>query len=94
MTETGSVALSVTGMICGSCRARVRNALADVAGVRSVEVDLERGEATVLLGAPASPSTASLVAAVEAVGFRAAPGEAPAGGLPVLGSRGGSCCSR
>ena len=38
---------AVDGLVCGLCAARTRTALTGVEGVRSVEVDLERGVAVV-----------------------------------------------
>lgn len=43
----GSTMLAVDGLVCGMCAARTQSALSDIEGVRSVEVDLERGVAVV-----------------------------------------------
>lgn len=42
-----TVELEVKGMTCGSCAARVRNALTRVSGVDGMSVDLIKGRATV-----------------------------------------------
>ncbi len=59
--------LKITGMTCGHCRMHVQKALAEVAGVEAVTVDLAAGRAEVVGQAP----VASLVAAVEAEGYTA-----------------------
>jgi copper chaperone len=60
--------LKITGMSCNNCVGHVRQALAAVAGVSGpVEVNLERGEATV--AGNADPK--ALVAAVAAEGYSA-----------------------
>ena len=43
----GSTTFAVDGLVCGLCAARTHTALAGIEGVRSVEVDLERGVAEV-----------------------------------------------
>ena len=56
--------LRIEGLLCTACAANVRRRLERVAGVRSAEVDLERGEARVAYdGARATPE--ALAAAVE-----------------------------
>ncbi len=55
----------VAGMSCGHCRASVKSAIADVAGVESVSVDLSSGRATV----HGRHDPAAVVAAVEARGY-------------------------
>ncbi len=60
--------LNIQGMSCGHCVGAVRDALAKVPGVdRVVDVDLERGRATVTGDADAD----QLIAAVTAAGFTA-----------------------
>ncbi len=63
------IELKVEGMSCSHCAATVEKALSDVRGVRSVAVDLSRGTAKVEGEAPVE----TLVAAVTAEGYRAAP---------------------
>lgn len=41
--------LTVEGMMCGHCKAHVEKALADLTGVTSAQVDLEKKTATVAL---------------------------------------------
>jgi Cu+-exporting ATPase len=71
--------LDVTGMTCASCQSHVREALAKVAGVSDVDVNLITGEATVSFAAAAeAPQSGVLVAAVEEAGYGArvlAPGD-------------------
>lgn len=43
----GSTTFAVDGLVCGLCAARTRSALSDIEGIRTVEVDLERGVAVV-----------------------------------------------
>ncbi len=62
--------LRITGMSCDHCVRAVRGALAGVPGVRSAEVDLATGLATVIWEA-ALPDAAKLLAAVEGEGFQA-----------------------
>lgn len=57
---------AVEGLVCGLCAGRARSALASVAGVRGVEVDLERGVAVVEHGGEAPPVT-SLQGALDRV---------------------------
>jgi copper chaperone CopZ len=60
--------LNIQGMSCGHCAGAVRDALARVPGVdRVVDVDLERGRATVT----GNPNADQLIAAVAAAGFTA-----------------------
>lgn len=60
--------VSVEGMMCMHCVARVKAALEKVAGVESVEVSLERKNAIVRAGLP---SAEALVGAVKAAGYEA-----------------------
>ncbi len=64
--------LSVTGMTCASCSGRVEKALSRLPGVESAAVNLatERAHVVAFVG---SVDTADLVAAVEKVGYGAAP---------------------
>lgn len=59
--------LKIEGMTCGHCVSAVRRALATVAGVEQVEVDLGRGVAKVQGKAEAR----ALIAAVEEEGYAA-----------------------
>ena len=60
--------LSVKGMMCGHCEARVRDALEGIDGVTCRSVSHERGEAVVTLTAAVSQS--DLKRAVKAAGYR------------------------
>lgn len=67
------VELSVQGMTCDGCAARVREALQAVEGVISVKVELKEGEAEVHAKKGLDPQ--ELVEAVEKAGFKAKVGE-------------------
>ncbi|MEJ2320254.1 MAG: cation transporter [Gemmatimonadales bacterium] len=62
--------LAIEGMMCDGCAASVREALAEVAGVESVDVTLKEKRARVMVdkGTP----EAALIAAVAAAGYEAA----------------------
>lgn len=66
------VALRITGMTCGHCVAAVTKALRSVAGVESVEVNLEKGQGLI----KGHAEVAQLIKAVEKEGYEAkiAPG--------------------
>lgn len=61
------VALRITGMTCGHCVAAVTKALQSVAGVESVEVNLEKGQGLI----KGHAETAQLIKAVEKEGYEA-----------------------
>ena len=63
---------AIDGMSCQGCVRGVTGALGKVAGVKSVEVSLERAGATVEFDA-ASVQPAAIVAAIVAAGFEARP---------------------
>lgn len=60
--------LKVDGMTCGNCVKHVTHALAQVAGVKSVDVSLEGGEATINHD---GADVLAMIAAVEEDGYRA-----------------------
>ena len=62
-----TVDLSIEGMMCEHCAARVRKALESVEGVSSAEVSLEEKKATVSFD---GTDTSLLSAAVEAAGYK------------------------
>ena len=66
-----NIELSVAGMTCASCVARVERALAKVSGVTEARVNLasERAQVRVLRGVP----TSALIAAIERAGYQAQP---------------------
>jgi len=68
--EVASTTLTVSGMTCGHCQAKVEQALRGVNGVYSATVDRTQGVAEVESGE--SVSAAELIAAVERAGYRAA----------------------
>ena len=65
-----STTLSVSGMTCGHCQAKVERALQGVDGVYSATVDRTSGVAEV--ESSDAVSAADLIAAVERAGYRAA----------------------
>lgn len=69
--------LSIEGMMCDGCAGTVREALAAVAGVESVDVTLEEKRARVAV-AEGTPTTA-LIGAVAAAGYEAVEVSAPGG---------------
>jgi P-type Cu+ transporter len=85
--QTETLSFAVEGMTCNSCVARVRSALEAVSGVQAADVELRPGTARVT--AAADVRMDQLSAAVEAAGYRAAPG--PSASIPVI--PGGSCCN-
>lgn len=96
-----TVKLSVDGMTCGSCVQAAKRALSRIAGVESVDVRLQEGDATVR-GEGVAAQVQALVAALAEAGYaaRVAPAtETPkprmaAGGCGTGRSGGGCCCSR
>lgn len=67
MNET--IELKIEGMSCGHCVAGVTKALEGVSGVRTAEVRLEAGAATVSHDGSVAPEV--LIAAVEEEGYDA-----------------------
>lgn len=66
-----SMTLTVTGMTCGHCRAKVEQALQGVNGVYAATVDLPGGSAEVDFDEK-SVNADALIAAVTRAGYRAA----------------------
>ncbi len=62
-----TVELTVSGMTCGSCVARVTDALRDVPGVKRTEVHLDSGQARVKVAI--GTDRQMLVDAVRTVGY-------------------------
>ena len=62
-----NVKLSISGMTCGGCANTVKRVLSRVPGATAVEVDLDKGAASVA-GTAAAPA---LLAAVVAAGYEA-----------------------
>lgn len=92
--EMNAVELKVEGMTCGSCAARVRNALVRVSGVDAVTVDVGAGRATVR-SSDEDLMAEELVAALADIGYPATPVAGPsdeAGGR-VAGAAAGQCAA-
>lgn len=66
-----SIALDITGMTCAACQANVQRVLARQPGVTDASVNLMTGVATVDCD-PAAVAPATLIEAVEAIGYGAA----------------------
>ena len=66
-----TVTMKVTGMTCSGCVNSVKRVVQAVAGVDSVDVSLEKGEAVVRYDA-STASPAQIARAIEAAGFDAA----------------------
>jgi mercuric reductase len=69
------IQLRITGMTCDGCAEHVKRALEGVRGVQSAEVSYAQG--TARLAVAAGTSTSELIAAVDALGYRAALTDAP-----------------
>ena len=65
MTET---TYSVEGMTCGHCATSVREEVSELAGVQSVDVDVESGRVTVTSDSPLAAD--AVAAAVTEAGYR------------------------
>jgi copper ion binding protein len=70
VTAPTTATWQVAGMTCGHCVSAVREELAGLAGVRSVDVELESGRVTVVSDAPLELD--SVAAAVEEAGYQLA----------------------
>jgi Cu+-exporting ATPase len=77
---TETFKLTITGMTCASCSARVEKALAKVAGVLDASVNLATEQATVSVAR--GTSAAVLIAAVERAGYGAQLPPLPSGVAP------------
>ncbi len=66
-----TVTIKVSGMTCGGCVANVKRVVQAVAGVESVDVSLDKGEAVVTYDS-ARAAPAAFKAAIVAAGFDAA----------------------
>ncbi len=80
--QESHIELGIQGMHCAGCVANVQRSLRAVPGVRSADVNLATGRATVELADPAAPfESARLIQAVRQAGYEAepiAPDAAPA----------------
>ena len=72
MTDTTKKEFAVEGMSCGGCVQSVTRAIARLAGVRNVDVSLDKKAATVEYDS-ATVEPAAIVTAIEAAGFEAVP---------------------
>ncbi|MCK9541912.1 MAG: heavy metal translocating P-type ATPase [Novosphingobium sp.] len=88
-TADSAISLPIEGMTCASCVRHVEQALAKVAAVRSVSVNLATERAEIRAGA--AVDRAALVRAVEATGYRVTPGSVE---LTVEGMTCASCVGR
>jgi copper chaperone len=68
--KTEKLILSVEGMHCNHCKARVENALTAIKGVKKAEADLATGDVTVTF-VPSKTDANALCDAVNALGFSA-----------------------
>ena len=66
--DCGAVVLTVKGMSCEHCVARVKKALSEIDGVESVDVELSSGKCRIALSREVPSQT--LVAAIENAGYR------------------------
>ncbi len=83
-----TIELNVQDMTCGACVKHVTQALSPLAGVESVEVDLQTGRVRV----SGTPDSAALLAALDDAGYPAqltTPASAPTAGE--TGGCGGGC---
>ncbi len=67
--------LQISGMTCDGCAKHLKGALESVSGVQSADVSYANGSAQ--LAVEAGTSTDALIAAVDALGYRAALADAP-----------------
>ncbi len=70
-TSSNHLEVTIEGMTCGHCVARVESALRTVPGVDAVEIDLDSGHAQVQGG-----SAEAVITAIEAAGYHASVAEA------------------
>jgi len=68
-SEIVTTVLTVEGMMCGHCSARVEAALTAISGVKSAKADLAAGTVTVEAAAKVKPE--ALITAVKAAGYQA-----------------------
>jgi len=69
------VEIAIDGMTCDSCVQAITHELSRLEGVRSVEVDLDGGKATVTF-TEGQGDPATFEQAIETIGYQATPGEA------------------
>jgi mercuric reductase len=71
------ITLHIEGMTCSSCADHVKQSLENLPSVRSASVSYPQCQAEIETHAGASADVASLVAVVNALGYRARPADAP-----------------
>lgn len=71
VTTDRTLKLSVQGMHCASCVARVEHALTSIDGVASADVNLVTGQARVHLASSHAPEVDKYLAAVRSIGYSA-----------------------
>lgn len=69
--STKSATFKVTGMVCGSCEASLKEAVTKVEGLKSIEPNAEKGTAVVTYD-PARTSEEKIVAAINATKYKVA----------------------
>jgi len=89
MSHPKDLTLQIDGMHCGSCVARVEQALGGVAGVNDVSVNLTNETARIAWNS--APDPARAIAALEGAGYRARTHEVA---LSIGGMHCGSCVGR
>ncbi len=68
--KTETVTISIEGMHCNHCKAKVENALKSIKGVKKVDVSLENARATVIFAASKTNADA-MIAKINESGFNA-----------------------
>ncbi len=67
-----TIQIKVSGMTCGSCAAAVKSGLTKVKGVKSADVSVEKGQATVVYDDTLT-NEQQLCEAINKTGFKAEP---------------------
>ncbi len=68
---TKSATFKVTGMVCGSCEATLKDATTKIEGVKSIEANAEKGTAVVAYD-PARTTEEKIAAAINATKYKIA----------------------
>ncbi len=61
------IVIKVEGMVCGGCEKRVKNALEDMKGIKTVEADYKKG--TAIVTAEENVSEKDIKEKIEDIGF-------------------------
>ena len=75
VAEQVEITLQIEGMFCEACATIVQSALAKVPGVNQCSVSYDNAVAVCVVNSAAPPATKMLVQTVEAIGYRALPGQ-------------------